>query len=275
MTQFFSNTSSKTFDEIRSTDDIFEKVISPKDVYDFFIFHQKRFWTRFKETSESWTFESNHCEIKAISGKNGNTCYIGCIGCVLTCRLLLDCTFPNFFPGAKVYKIEYPRRNVISAMTFYKRSESETEKFRTLFRNNSTLTYLLDEVGSGGGILFSYKCQGSIILVCESANDLGFGFNGFIHKEKSEKLTVKEVEMFVKRLESIDKILKENKFFFLKLSDDNIAITDDPCGNLSVKLFPGEQDKIYPDKPESEYKSICEYAKAKGIKQFLERRSKK
>lgn len=275
MTQFFSN-SSTTFDEIRSTDDIFERVISPKDVRDFFIFHHKRLWKRFKETSESWTFESTRCEIKATPGKKGNACHIGCIGCVLTCRLLLNCTFPKFFPDNRVYyTIEYPRKNIISTVHFRKKSESESEKFETLFNNNAILTYLLDDVGSGGGILFSYKCQGSIILVCESANDLGFGFNGFINKEKSANLTVKEVEAFLKRLENIDKILRENKFFFRNLSDNNIAITDDSCGNLSVKFFPGEQDKIYHDLPESDYKSICEYGKNKGIRKFLEDRGKK
>lgn len=264
MTQFFSSTSSTLY-SIRSTDDIFENIISPKDVRDFFIFHHKRLWIRFRDSSESWTFESTRCEIKATPGERGNVGHVSCIGCSLTCRLFLTCTFPKFSPDAKIYKIEYPYKNIISTMNFHKRPESESKKFEDLFMNNATLTFLLDDIGSGGGILFCYKCCGSIILCCEATNDLGYGFGGIIKAKRTSKLSHEEVNMFVKRLEGIDKILKDNNFFFKSFSDEKIAITNDACGSLSVKLFPTVDDKIYHGLPDSEFKSLKDYAVSKGI----------
>ena len=265
MTQFFSSTLAN-FDSIRSTDDIFEKVISPKDIYNFFIWHHKRLWTRFRDTSESWMFESTRCEIKATPGKRGNVNHISCVGCTLVCRLFLACTFPKFFQEAKIYKIEYPYNNTISMMNFHKIQTSEPEKIEAIFMNNAILTYLLDDIGSGGGVLFCYKCCGSIVLVCEAADNIfGYGFKVIIDHKRTSKLSHEEISMLIKRLEDIDKILKDNKFFFKTLNENKIAITHDVCGNLTVKLFPAVDDKIYPNLPDTEFKSLKDYAVSKGI----------
>lgn len=243
------------FDDILIPDDIFENVISQEDVYNFFIRHQKRIGKSVLDGQDQWFYKSNRCEIGAVPGCKGNLVKKACLGCTLACRLTQDCVFPKFFEKESKTVYEIGR----SILRVYEKGRNEKEKFAKKFANDSILTYLLDEYNSGGGILFVYECCGKIIVIMEASSPIGFGFDGIISRKGKNIMCQEKLDGLIDKIKNIDRVLRQNNFVFQALSDKtkNFAIVYTPNGELSIKFYSSEEDKV---DSTGEYKSILSVA---------------
>lgn len=233
-----------SFEEILTPDDIFEKVISPEDVILFFNEHQKKLAKVILSGEDHWIFNSckNNCSIKCTPKEKGNLPRVSCIGCTLSCRLSENCEFPDFFESKKIYEIGNKK------IRLRKKSLEDGETGVGHFLKNCILTFLLDEIDSGGAFLFYYECSGNSILIEEMSNSAGYGFNGVIKMKNERKLSNTDLQMLVEKAKQVDLILRENKYSLKNFSPKQIMFVTDSKQKFSFRLA-GKSDDVIGEDP--------------------------
>lgn len=247
--------------KILTTDDIFENIISSKDVLDFFREHQKRLAEKVLNGEDYWIFQSSNCKIKCRTKEKGNLPRPGCIGCVLSCRLTRDCSYPGFASEKKI--VEVGDRMI----RFTKKEISERDILERRFVNNSILTYFLDDFASGGAILFCYECDNQVILIEEFSNSVGFGFNGIIRGKRDGKIGEVDIQKLLAKIDAIDKKLEDENFILDNFKETQIAIINSPCNEekFSFKIHPRETDGIISRGQSKQTTSIKKIAESKRL----------
>lgn len=234
-----------SIENLLTTDDIFEYVVSPEDVIKFFFQHQKRIAEASLRGDDIWFFSSSECEVACTPDKHGSLFNKACIGCALVCRMVESSKYPGFFETDN--KVCF----TAGSRTFRLRKfPGDRDSAAEVFRMNSLLTKILEPAKSSGALLFCYECNGTIVFVEEVSNvaKLGFGFDLLCAMKRKNEVSRQKIDMLLNRIDEIDELLRNARYSLCKFNTGQISLVDEN-GELTCRILAKKSDTINTENP--------------------------